>query len=144
MSFKSFTKRQYRLSICVFKYNNNTSVIVIYGYIAYKIWTDAKGIEKELSPTNMYESNGGAKRVGQEVITRSIKIRIRANLSAYLWPETTLAAIYLYNKSLSDAYIKEEEEIRSLNKRLDSWFYNYFRWYDPELINKITADLRPN
>jgi hypothetical protein len=54
-------------------------------------------------------------------------MRIRANLSAYLWPKTILAAIYLYNKSPSNAYIKEEEEIKSLNKRLDSWFYNYFR-----------------
>jgi hypothetical protein len=25
---------------------------------------------------------------------------------------------------------------------LVSWFYNYFRWYNPELVNKITADLR--
>jgi hypothetical protein len=64
MSFESFTKRQYRLSICVFKHDNDTLVIAIYGYTAYKIWTDAKGIEKELSPTNTHESNGGAKRVG--------------------------------------------------------------------------------
>jgi hypothetical protein len=78
------------------------------------------------------------------VITRLIKIRIRANLPTYLWPKTTLAAIHLYNKSLSDAHIKEEEEMRSLNERLDSWFCNYFRWYDLELINKITADLRLN
>jgi hypothetical protein len=119
-------------------------VIAIHGYIVYEIWTDAKGIEKELSPTNTHESNRDAKRVGQEVITRSIKMRIGANLPAHLWPETTLAAIHLYNKSLFDAHIKEEEEIRSPNERLDSWFRNYFRWYNPELINKITADLRPN
>jgi hypothetical protein len=37
MSFESFTKRQYRLSICVFKHNNNTLVIAIHGYTAYKI-----------------------------------------------------------------------------------------------------------
>jgi hypothetical protein len=119
-------------------------VIAIYGYMAYEIWTDAKGIEKELSPTNMYESNGGAECVGQEVITRLIKMRIGANLSAYLWPETTLAAIHLYNKSPFDAHIEEEEEMKSFNERLDLWFRNYFRWYDPELINKIIADLRPN
>ena len=71
-------------------------------------------------------------------------MRIRANLPTYLWLKTTLTAIYLYNKSLSNVYIKEEEEIKSSNKRLDSWFYNYFRWYNPELINKIIADLRPN
>jgi hypothetical protein len=71
-------------------------------------------------------------------------MRIRANLPAHLWPKTTLTAIHLYNKSLSNAYIKEEEEIKSPNKRLDSWFHNYFRWYNPELINKIIADLRPN
>jgi hypothetical protein len=71
-------------------------------------------------------------------------MRIRANLPAHLWPETTLTAIHLYNKSLSDAHIEEEEEIKSPNKRLDSWFRNYFRWYNLELINKIIADLRPN
>jgi hypothetical protein len=144
ISFESFTKRQYRLSICVFKHNNDTLVIAIHRYTVYEIWTNAKGIEKELSPTNTHESNRGAKRAGQEVITRSIKMRIRANLPAYLWPKTTLAAIHLYNKSPSDAHIKEEEEIRSPNERLDSWFRNYFRWYNPELINKITTDLRPN
>jgi hypothetical protein len=54
-------------------------------------------------------------------------MRIKANLLTYLWPKTILTAIYLYNKSLSDIYIKEEEEIKSLNKRLNSWFYNYFK-----------------
>jgi hypothetical protein len=71
-------------------------------------------------------------------------MRIGANLPAHLWPETTLAAIHLYNKSPFDTYIKEEEEMKSPNERLDSWFCNYFRWYDPELINKIIADLRLN
>jgi hypothetical protein len=69
INFESFTKRQYRLLICVFKYDNDTLVIAIHGYIVYKIWIDAKGIEKELSPTNTHESNRGAERVGQEVIT---------------------------------------------------------------------------
>ena len=63
MSFENFIKRQYRLLICVFKYNNDTLVIAIHKYTAYKIWTDAKGIEKELSPTNIYKSNRGAKRI---------------------------------------------------------------------------------
>jgi hypothetical protein len=119
-------------------------VIAIQGYTIYEIWTDAKGIEKELSPTNTHESNGGAERAGQEVINRSIKMRLGANIPEHLWPESTLAAIHLYNKSPSDAHTDEEEEMRSPNERLDSWFRNYFRWYDPELINKITADLRPN
>jgi hypothetical protein len=84
MSFENFTKRQYGLSICVFKHDNDTSVIAIHRYTAYEIWTDAKGIEKELSPTNTHESNRGAERAGQEVITRSIKIRIGANLPTHL------------------------------------------------------------
>jgi hypothetical protein len=71
-------------------------------------------------------------------------MRLGANIPEHLWPESTLTAIHLYNKSLSDAHTDEEEEIRSSNERLDSWFYNYFRWYNPELINKITTDLRPN
>jgi hypothetical protein len=43
---------------------------------------------------------------------------IKANLSTYLWLKTIFIVIYLYNKSLSNVYIKEEE-IKSLNKRLD-------------------------
>jgi hypothetical protein len=69
--------------------------------------------------TNIHKSNKGAKRVKQEVITRLIKIQIRANLSTYLWPKTILIVIHLYNKSPSDVYIKKEEEIKSLNERLD-------------------------
>jgi hypothetical protein len=32
----------------------------------------------------------------------------------------------------------------SPDEMLANWFRNYFRWYDPELVNRITADLRPN
>jgi hypothetical protein len=31
-----------------------------------------------------------------------------------------------------------------LDKMLASWFCGYFRWYNPELVNRIIADLRPN
>ena len=37
ISFKNFIKRQYKLSIYVFKYDNDTSMIAIYRYTVYKI-----------------------------------------------------------------------------------------------------------
>jgi hypothetical protein len=73
-----------------------------------------------------------------------IKIRESANLPERLWPEAALAAIYLYNRSPSNARPEDNDEMTSPDEMLASWFRNYFRWYDPELVNKITADLRPN
>jgi hypothetical protein len=32
----------------------------------------------------------------------------------------------------------------SPNEVLDSWFRNYFRWYDPMLVTRITVDLKPD
>ena len=62
-----------------------------------------------------------------------------ANLPKKLWPESFMAAIYLYNRSPS--YINYQ---RIPNKVLNSWFRNYFRQYDPELIAQIIINLRPN
>jgi hypothetical protein len=62
-----------------------------------------------------------------------------ARLPEKLWPESSLAAIYLYNRSPSYAY-----NWKTPNEELDSWFRNYFRWYDPELITRMIVDLRPN
>ena len=53
-------------------------------------------------------------------------------------------AIYLYNCTLLNARLEDNNKITLLDKILASWFRGYFRWYDPELINRITADLRPN
>ena len=75
----------------------------------------------ELTLIYTYKPNGGSERVGQEAITKLIKIRDNAQLPKHLWPETVLAAIYLYNKSPSYAY-----EIRTLDKVLDFWFRQYF------------------
>jgi len=78
------------------------------------------------------------------VILRLIKIRESVNLPERLWPEAALTALYLYNRSPSNARLEDNDEMTLPDEMLVSWFRNYFRWYDPELVNKITADLRLN
>jgi hypothetical protein len=53
-------------------------------------------------------------------------------------------AIYLYNRTLLNAYLKDNNKMTLLDEMLISWFYSYFKWYNPELVNKIITDLRPN
>ena len=92
-----------------------------------------------ISPSYTHELNGAPERAGQEVITKSIKMREGAQFPESLWPEVTRAAAFLYNKSPSYAH-----ELRAPDEVLDSWFHNYFRWYDPALITRLITDLRPD
>ena len=137
--FEAWTRRQYGLSICKFKHDNEKAVIGIKGLTQYEIWAAKAGIDLELTPSNTHEPNGGAERAGQEVIVRSIVMRDAANLPEKLWPECAQAAVYLYNMSPSEAH-----DLRSPNEVLDSWFRQYFRWYEPEIVTRITVDLRPD
>ena len=82
---------------------------------------------------------GSIKKVGYNVINKSIRMRLDANLLDNLWLETSSIVIYLYSILPSEAH-----EYYSLNEVLYSWFRNYFRWYDPVLITCIIANLRPN
>ncbi len=66
-------------------------------------------------------------------------MRKGAGFLVNLQPEVTCAAAYLYNKSLL-----YKHNLRALDKLLDQWFRNYFRWYNPALIICITTDLRPD
>jgi hypothetical protein len=125
--FERWVRRQYSLSICVIKHDNDTSVIYWEGATEYMRWAKDEGIELELSLTYTHESNRLIERAGQEVITRSIKVRESANLPAKLWPESTLAVIYLYNRSPSDARPEDNDEMTSLDEMLTNWFRNYFR-----------------
>jgi hypothetical protein len=42
----------------------------------------------EPTPPSTDEPNGAAERAGQEVITKSLKIKLGAGLPEKLWPET--------------------------------------------------------
>jgi hypothetical protein len=53
-------------------------------------------------------------------------------------------AIYLYNRTLLNACLKDNNKITLLDKMLISWFCGYFRWYNLKLVNRIIADLRLN
>jgi hypothetical protein len=110
----------------------------------YINWVDNKGIELKLSLTYTYKSNGLIKRARQELILCLIKIHKSINLLEKLWPEAVYIAIYLYNRTLLNAHLEDNNKMTSLDEMLISWFYSYFRWYDLELVNRITANLRLN
>lgn len=96
-------------------------VIRIKGKTEYKLWCEEEGIEIKLPPSYIKEPVGGSKQAGEEVIIKSIKMCTSVNLPKNLWPKTMLTVIYLYNKSLSETH-----NYLLLDKRLDSWFQNYF------------------
>ena len=62
-----------------------------------------------------------------------------SNLPVKLWPEVVEAAAWLYNMSPSAAY-----DMQSPNETLDSWFVQYFRWYEPARVRSALTDLRPD
>ena len=49
----------------------------------------------------MHEPNSSTEQAGQEIINKAIIMRLMANLPEKLWPESSIAAIYLYNWSPS-------------------------------------------
>ncbi|RYO77619.1 hypothetical protein DL764_010202 [Monosporascus ibericus] len=137
--FEHWVRRQYRLPICKIKQDNDTGTIAINGLTNYQVWCIEEGIELETAPPYTKEPVGGSERAGQELINRALRMRLGANLPKDLWPEAVKAAAWLYNMSPSHAH-----DLRSPNEVLARWFKQYFRWYDPVIVNAITADLRPN
>ena len=121
------------------KYNQEKAIIAIRGNTTYERWCTEEDIELELSPSHTHEPNSGSERAGQEVIDKTLAICLSVGLPEELWPETILAVAYLYNISPSYSH-----GWSSPNEVLDSWFRNYFRWYDPTLVTRITVDLRPD
>jgi len=78
--FDHWVGKQFNLTICKIRHDNDTSVIAIKGYTEYELWAKEAGIEIELVPTYTHEPNGGAERAGQEAVTKSIKMRVGAGL----------------------------------------------------------------
>jgi hypothetical protein len=113
--FEHWVKRQYGLSICKLKHDGDKSVIAIKGKSQYQLWAKDEGIDLEITPSYTHEPNGAPKRAGQEVITKSIKMREGAGFPEGLWPEVAHAAAFLYNKSPLYAH-----ELRAPNKVLNS------------------------
>jgi hypothetical protein len=93
----------------------------------YINWADDKGIELKLSLTYTYKSNRLIERVRQELILYLIKIYKSINLLEKLWPEVVYTAIYLYNRTLLNARLEDNNEMTLLNEILISWFYGYFK-----------------
>lgn len=137
--FQSMVKTKYGLAVCKVRQDNEKAVISEHGSTDYTEWCAREGIELELTPTYTHEPNGGGERAGKEVVTKSIKMRTAANLPERLWPWTSTAAVYLYNRSP-----RQGRAWASPNQALEAWFAQYFRWYAPHRVHELTADLRPD
>lgn len=143
-NFESWVWRQYGLRICKIRQDRDTGTLGpdaddLYTNTAFTRWTTEAGIDVEPTPSYTHEPNGGAERAGQEVITRSIKMREGAGLPEELWPEVVQAAAYLHGMSP-----RKRNEWKSPNEVLNNWFKQWFRWWSPNITHALTADLRPN
>lgn len=138
-NFTAYIKTQYNLKICKIMQDNDPATMPWRGTSKFQQWAKDEGIDLESSPPYTHEPNGGAERAGKELITKSIKMRIGANLPTKLWPEIVSAATWLYNMSPSYAH-----NMRSPNEELQLWYRQYFKYYQPEHVRKRTADLRPD
>ena len=130
---------KYRLRIVEIYQDSDSATRPWRGRSRYEEWAEEQGITIKATPSHTHEPNGSAERAGQELITKAIKMRISARLPEKLWPEILDAAAWLHGMSPSAI-----NGYRSPNEVLDSWFRQYFRWYEPEKIRSRTADLRPD
>ena len=119
--------------------DNDTATLPWRGHSRYEEWAAELGIKILTPPPYTHEPNSSAERAGQELITKAIKMRTSAGFSERLWPDIMDAAAYLYGKSPSAVH-----GYRSPDEVLDTWFRQYFRWYEPAVIRHRTADLRPD
>ena len=137
--FKNQVRHQFGLGIYKLKHDQDTLVIVIQGLTQYKYQVEEEGIDLELTLSYTYKLIGSIKKVGYNVINKSIRIRLDTNLLENLWLETSTTIIYLHSILPSKAH-----EYYSLNEVLYLQFRNYFQQYNPALITRTTANLRPN
>jgi hypothetical protein len=138
-SYVAMVRTKYELRVVEIHQDNDTATAPWRGCSQYEEWAAEEGIKVVRPPPYTHEPNGSAERAGKELITKSIKMRTSANLPEKLWPEIMDAAAYLYNMSPTALH-----SYRSPNEVLDSWFQQYFRYYQPATIRNRTADLRPD
>jgi hypothetical protein len=137
--FVALVWTKYKLRIAKVTQDNDQATLPWRGTSEYIEWSADEGIEIEPTPPHTHQPNGSAERAGQEVITKSLKMGIGAGLPEKLWPETTQAAVWLYNMSPA-----HRNNLRSPNKVLHEWFTQYFKYYQPEHVRTASADLRPD
>ncbi|RAQ98619.1 reverse transcriptase domain protein [Stemphylium lycopersici] len=138
-SFEAVIKARYKLWLVNISQDNDPSTLPWRGTSQFQQWCEKRGITIEPAPPHTHEPNGAAERAGQELITKSIKMRSSANLPEKLWPEIVQAAAWLYNISPSAA-----RGFKSPNEMLDQWTRGYYKYYQPEPVKRLTADLRPD
>ncbi|KAI1523025.1 rve domain containing protein, partial [Pyrenophora tritici-repentis] len=98
-AFEAWVQRKYDLRIVEIHQDNDTATLPWRGRSRYEEWAEEKGITILSPPPYTHEPNGSAERAGQELITKSIKMRLSANFPEKLWPEIMDAAAYLHARS---------------------------------------------
>ena len=116
-NFLSQVATQYKLCICKISQDNNTATLLQQGSSLYKRQALETRIDIKQVLLYTYKPNRAAKRRGQEIITKLIKIRSSLNLPKKLQPKVVAAAAQLYNISLLHA-----NKLCSPNKQLDQQF----------------------
>ncbi len=121
-NFKSFVKRYYRVSIYIYRSDNESVVVTLDKYyylreLGYKVQVRKKDITLKYPLSETYKLNGRVERVGQEVISKLNAILLNTRLPKELQLEAAKAAAYLYNISPRKA-----NHMHTPNEVLTKWF----------------------
>jgi hypothetical protein len=119
VDFEARIKRQFGLSICKFRLDNERSLISLDTERPrpFEEWLQTEGIDIELAPSYTKEPNGTAERGGGVIQEKARTMRISAKLPENLWPEFWVAASYLHNRSP-----RQRNGWKSPLETIQSWF----------------------
>ncbi|KAI1672189.1 hypothetical protein L13192_03048 [Pyrenophora tritici-repentis] len=93
--FVQFMKKQFNITVKVIETDNE--IVTVKQEV--EKWCTSLSIKLEPSAPDTQAQNGGAERSGGVIKEKARAIRLDANLPWELWPETTRAAVYLYNRT---------------------------------------------
>jgi len=136
IDFEVWVKRQFGLSICKIRMDNERTLVNLPNQhpSAFQLWATEDGIDLELPPPYTKQPNGGAERSGGLIGSMARTMRTSASLPQNLWPEAWGAAAYLHNRSpLHRHGWKSPLEV------FERWFRNHFRWWQP--LNNTNVSL---
>jgi hypothetical protein len=96
LRFTAFIRRRFNYRVRIFHTDNEPALGE-----KFDTWIKDNGYTVEYSAPYTPGQNGAAERSGGLIITKARTIRINANLPENLWPEITIAAGYLLNRTPS-------------------------------------------
>lgn len=139
VDFEARIKRQFGLSICKFRLDNERSLVSLESERTrpFEDWAKDEGIDIELAPSYTKEPNGTAERGGGVAQEKARQMRISANLPENLWPEFWVAASYLHNRSP-----RQRNGWKTPLETIHSWFQDKEHTSNfPGDINDLRPDL---